>query len=193
MELQHIQIKVYASTPDALYREHAPIVRAFHRWIQQNVTDELLIDVADYSHVPAGPGIILMGHDAFYSVEPGPENRVGLLYGVKTLREGSNADRIAHSVNQALAGARRLAQEPGWTEPIDFATRELLLIANDRLLTPNTAASFEALKSDWEAATATVPELSGARAEYLADDPRERLRLRIRLTQPLSLGTPAVA
>jgi hypothetical protein len=32
------------------------VIPVFHRWIQEQIFDELLLDVANYSHVPDGPG-----------------------------------------------------------------------------------------------------------------------------------------
>ena len=38
-----------------------PLIPIFHGWIQDQVSEELLLDVADYRHVPAGPGVMLIG------------------------------------------------------------------------------------------------------------------------------------
>ena len=35
-------------------------VGVFHHWIKDTVCPEMLIDVAEYSHVPAGPGVMLI-------------------------------------------------------------------------------------------------------------------------------------
>ena len=48
----------------------------FHQWIRDSVCPEMLIDVADYRHVPAGPGVMLIGHEANYSLD-NRENRLG--------------------------------------------------------------------------------------------------------------------
>ncbi|HEU5074387.1 MAG TPA: hypothetical protein VFU02_09445 [Polyangiaceae bacterium] len=44
------------------------VIAAFHGWIAARAFDEILIDVADYSHVPEGPGVVLIGYDHNYSV-----------------------------------------------------------------------------------------------------------------------------
>ena len=44
------------------------IIATFHQWIASNPLGEILIDVADYSHVPNGPGVVLIGYDYDYSV-----------------------------------------------------------------------------------------------------------------------------
>ena len=67
MDLQKIGMKFFAedgSTIDLV--EFIPI---FHRWIQNKALSDLLIDVADYSHVHAGPGILLIAHEGNYAVD----------------------------------------------------------------------------------------------------------------------------
>lgn len=44
------------------------VVATFHEWIASHALGEVLIDVADYSHVPGGPGVVLIGYDYNYSV-----------------------------------------------------------------------------------------------------------------------------
>ena len=57
-ELQRIGVKLFMVDGVSVRpREFVPV---FHRWIQtQAVRDQLLIDVADYEHVPEGPGVLL--------------------------------------------------------------------------------------------------------------------------------------
>ena len=52
-------------------------IPVFHRWIERQDVDELLLDVHDYGHVPDGPGILLVAHEADYAFDlsggrPGP-------------------------------------------------------------------------------------------------------------------------
>ena len=51
--LQHVNVKVHARVA-AL--DLTPAIDVFHRWIQNDYGDHLLLDVADHRHVPAGPG-----------------------------------------------------------------------------------------------------------------------------------------
>ena len=62
MNLQHINVKIYVEDDSAV--DLSRFIDVFHSWIKQQLLDELLIDVADYRHVPAGPGVILIGHEA---------------------------------------------------------------------------------------------------------------------------------
>ena len=48
-------------------RDYIPL---FHGWIQEKIIpDHLLIDVADYSHIPDGPGIMLIAHEGHFSLD----------------------------------------------------------------------------------------------------------------------------
>lgn len=53
----------------------------FHQWIASHALGEIVIDVADYSHVPGGPGVVLIGYDYNYSVtQRGHEIELGCLH-----------------------------------------------------------------------------------------------------------------
>ena len=64
---------------DASEVELEEFIPVFHDWIQTQQIEELLIDVADYRHVPHGPGVVLVAHDAHYAMDLA-EGRLGLLY-----------------------------------------------------------------------------------------------------------------
>ena len=55
--------------------ELADAVAVFHQWIRDGVCPEMLIDVADYRHVPAGPGVLLIGHRG--ELQPWITGRIG--------------------------------------------------------------------------------------------------------------------
>ncbi len=52
--IQHINMKIFVKDPSAIHLADA--VGVFHHWIRDSVCPELLIDVADYTHVHEGPG-----------------------------------------------------------------------------------------------------------------------------------------
>ena len=88
MDLQHLNVKIFTSRNAFDLAEAIPV---FQRWIQDSVCEELLIDVADYRHVPGGPGVLLAAHEAHYSLDTG-----GLLYNRKAVVEGSGEVSEAH-------------------------------------------------------------------------------------------------
>ncbi|MBY0396577.1 MAG: hypothetical protein K2X91_08940, partial [Thermoleophilia bacterium] len=72
-----IGVKLYAEDPAAVRPDR--FIPVFHGWIQRGAVPGLLIDVADYAHVPQGPGVMLIGHEADHAIDLG-EGRPGVLY-----------------------------------------------------------------------------------------------------------------
>ncbi|HEX3371272.1 MAG TPA: hypothetical protein VHS08_02075, partial [Candidatus Acidoferrales bacterium] len=86
MQLQHVNVKLLLQNPQGIRLE--PLVPVFHSWIEHQ-NGELLIDVADYAHVPAGPGVVLIGHEGNYSVD-NADDRLGVRYNRKAVLDGGN-------------------------------------------------------------------------------------------------------
>ena len=77
MDLHKFGIKFFAADGEGI--DILKLSPVYHRWIQQNALEDLLIDVADYSHVPAGPGVMLIAHEGNYALdETGHERGVAL-------------------------------------------------------------------------------------------------------------------
>ena len=145
-DIQHVNVKVFAREPVSV--NWPDLIPVFHRWIQQQLfPDVLLIDVADYAIVPAGPGVMLIGHNANISLD-NRQNRVGMLYNRKTAMEGSFIDKLRHAHQSALMAAMRLAEEPELTGKIAFDESDLEVFVNDRLLAPNTQETWDMLRGD---------------------------------------------
>ena len=66
MDLQRIQIKFYLDDEASISAEDA--FRVFNEWIPET-SEETLVDVADYSHVPDGPCTLLVGHENNYALD----------------------------------------------------------------------------------------------------------------------------
>ncbi|HEY3870385.1 MAG TPA: rhodanese-like domain-containing protein [Actinocrinis sp.] len=45
-----------------------PAIGLFHRFIQRHLVEGNILDVADYRHVPNGPGVMLVGQDVDYGI-----------------------------------------------------------------------------------------------------------------------------
>ena len=147
LKLQHINVKLYCKTSDLV--DLSKLIPTFHRWIQYDlIANEALIDVADYRHVPAGPGVILIGHNAFYSIEAGAEKRLGLLYNRRTRAEQSNKDNLAQALKTTLQVKELLEKEKDWQGKISFSTDEVKIMINDRCNIENNETSFNQLKND---------------------------------------------
>ncbi len=152
------------------------VVAAFHRLIQARGLDEVMIDVADYSHVPDGPGIVLVCHGANYSLTLRGQ-RPGLLYQRKRPNEGDFAARLDRAVRATVRAARALQDDPELRGKLRFVETEIEVGANDRLLAPCTAETLTELRP----ALTTVAERlwpGGVELDFQAD---ARAAFRVRL------------
>ena len=139
MNLNKIGVKFFVDGGDAVaLAEYIPI---FHRWIQNHSVDGVLIDVADYSHVHAGPGVLLIAHEGNYGMEERGE-RQALVYYNKHTRYRDLADGLASVCETALNACLKLEREPELEGRIAFGANELQIVASDRLSAPNTQETF---------------------------------------------------
>jgi len=147
MQATKFQVKLYTSAGEIELEKLVPV---FHEWIRaKKVPDELLIDVADYAHVPQGPGVVLIGHQSDYYLDVA-DNRPGLLYSRKRGFEGDFQAGIDDAFRRALQACRLLEEESSLG--FEFATDEVLFRVQDRLNAPNQDATYEAYKPALEQA-----------------------------------------
>lgn len=174
MELQKINVKFFTGEPnDPPLTE---FIDLFHGWIQ--TTDGVYHDVADYSHMRSGPGIVLVANNANLSIDE-TENRRGLLFSQKSDLDGTNREKLRTVLRSALEICRRLEREPPLRGQVKFSGDEALISINDRLLAPNTEETFEKIKPDVES-VATI--LFGEVPIHLERDGDRRKRFNIRVT-----------
>src|SRR3954465_15468889 len=112
--IQHVRVKVFARRPVSI----DDAIPVFHRWIQDRVCPEMLIDVADYRHVPNGPGVMLIGHEANYSLD-NTKGRLGLLYSRKQ-GGGAPQENLSQAFDSAVTACRRLESEPEFDGQLKF-------------------------------------------------------------------------
>jgi hypothetical protein len=174
MELQKINIKIYG---DGSVPELVTFIPVFHNWIQNKSCEELLIDVADYSHVPAGPGVVLIADECNYSVEYGSEEKFGLLYNTKEVRQGDNESRIRHAVHQALKAAVRMEGDERLRD-LKFPGQLFRLIVNSRDLS-NNDSTFQSMQNDLNAAFDKIFGDSKYSTKRVSNDGRERLTVEV--------------
>jgi hypothetical protein len=179
MELQHINVKLFLRNPELVDLEL--LVPVFHSWIQDQKPGELLIDVADYRHVEAGPGVMLIGHEGNYSVD-NTDGRLGVRYNRKAALGGSNQDRLKQAARSAIAACERLESEPRLSGKIGFDGQTVEISVNDRLLAPNNGATREALKSDVEQFAQKMFRGSGYSVSY-ETDPRRLFAVTVKAAQ----------
>jgi len=168
MQASKFQVKLYARAGEIELHKLVPV---FHDWIRvKKIPDELLIDVADYAHVPQGPGVVLIGHQSDYYLDVA-DDRPGLLYSRKRGFEGGFEESIEDAFRRAL-GACRLLEEESRLD-FEFATDELLFRVPDRLSAPNENATYELFKpvlekvaSAFFGSTPTMERLGTAREPF---------------------------
>lgn len=147
MDAHKLQVKLFAAAdPGVDLEAYIPI---FHAWVKHHSLPELLIDVANYAHVPDGPGIALIGHGTDYFVDTS-KGRLGLLHSRKRSAPPA-AERVADAFRRALHAAMLLEQEPALGGRLRFGTGEILFRINDRLAAPATDATFAAVKPELDA------------------------------------------
>src|SRR6202171_1260877 len=147
MEMQHVNVKLLVRNPEEVDLE--PLIPVFHGWIQNQIGEGLLLDIADYRHVHAGPGVVLIGHEGDYSVD-NTDHRLGVRYNRKAPLDGSNQDRLKQAARAALMACQRLEAESRMGGKLRFNGQEMEIFINDRLLAPNSGATRQAFESDFE-------------------------------------------
>lgn len=157
MDPQKLQLKIFATPESARTAAPELFIPVLHRWIKEHVLPELLIDVANYGHVPEGPGVVLIGHGSDYFIDEG-EGRLGLLHNRKRAGFGP-ADRLADLARRTLHAASLLERDPALEGKLRFATGELLFRINDRRA-PNDDATFTAVRPELEALAKRLFETS---------------------------------
>ena len=136
MDLQKFGVKLFINTNGSYSSKD--FVPVFHNWIQDKVIDDhLLIDVTDYSHIPDGPGVMLIAHEGNFSLDQ--ENQhPGIMYMRKTEISGSFKERFNKVLSTVVKAANRL-NDNNISKQVDFKLNSFRFIANDRLYAENTA------------------------------------------------------
>jgi hypothetical protein len=180
VDLQHLNVKLYIE--DFQQVDLAALVPVFHRWIQEQNREELLIDVADYRHVFAGPGVVLVGHEANYSID-NCDNRLGIRYNRKAILGGTNQDRFRQALRAALIACQRLESDQALAGRIRFNRQDIELSINDRLLAPSAPETYDALKPQLQG---FFQELFGGNAHSMKhnSDPRRLFSVQVSSVKP---------
>jgi len=183
MELQHINIKVFVE--GELQVDPSRFINVFHEWIKTQALEELLIDVADYRHVPAGPSVLLVGHEADYGLDH-TGNRYGLRYNRKAPIDGSNENRIKHAFRSAIHACQLLETEFA-DNALKFNRQEIEFSINDRAIAPNTPESFNSIKPELESYLENLLGHRDFSLEHI-QDPRKRFAIHIKMAEPIDFG-----
>jgi hypothetical protein len=177
MSLQHVNVKIFAAQSDINLADAIPV---FHRWIQEKAVPELLIDVADYKHVPDGPGVMLIGHQADYSLDE-TDGKLGLLYNRKVEVPGDSQAALAQAFQAAQSAAKRLEEAPELAGKLTFDYSDIEIIVNDRIVAPNTKDTWDKYAPEIEQFFATVFGAGHVSLTHIGE-PRDRFRVSVKKT-----------
>ena len=185
MDLHRFGIKFFAADADRI--DVLKLIPIYHRWIQQDLLEDLLLDVADYSHVPGGPGVMLIAHEGNYALDETAHER-GVVYYSKHRLEGELPERLAHVARKALKAAQLMSADAELEGTLRVPGNRLQFFANDRLAAPNADATFDALGG----ALGQFLDRLYAGAPYILTrepDPKERLSVRVQAEDESALET----
>jgi hypothetical protein len=179
-QMQHVNVKLLVRNPEEVDLE--PLIPVFHGWIQGQVGEGLLLDVADYRHVDAGPGVVLIGHEGNYSVD-NTDNRLGVRYNRKAPLDGSNQDRLKQAARAALTACQRLEADSRLGGRLHFNGQEIEIFINDRLLAPNSDATRDTAGPDFKIFFQKLFKGSEYSVSY-GNDPRKLFAVSVKAAQP---------
>lgn len=174
------QVAVKILTRHSIAQE--PLIAVFHAWIREGrLREHVLIDVADYRHVPSGPGVMLIAHEAHIALdegEPGP----GLHYARKRDPLGDFDGKFREALAWAAHSADMLERDLGTSGLFD--PNHLVVEIRSRLATPDTIEAGRALSaacrgvavSAWGDDVSIATRGDGRRVAAVVIDAREAVR-----------------
>ena len=174
MKPQRITTKFFVAPDPTAPVDLEPFIGLFHRFTQEGVLEGLLIDVADYAHVPEGPGVLLIGHEVDYGIDLNG-GRAGLLTVRKRYGELGVADVLRDTLRRALGAVAAIEVAAS----LRFDTSAVSVQIFDRLEAPNTDAAFEAARVEVETIAFALYGDGFEMQREQADDPRRALSLRL--------------
>ncbi len=184
MNLHKIGIKFFAAEQEPL--DLLKLIPVFHQWIQQGSLGDLLLDVADYTHVPEGPGVMLIAHEGNYGYDETAGDR-GLLYYSKHPLDGDETARFATVCRKALEACRLLEDAPQTDGKLTFPGQRVQIFSNDRLAAPNTDEAYAQFEP---VARALLDKLFPQGYELIREtDSRERLSVTATAKEPADSAT----
>ncbi len=164
-------VKIFAERCDGV--SQAEFIPIFHQWIRRPPFAEAWIDVADYKHVPGGPGVMLVARGGHYSMDE-RGGRLGVAYRrLRPVEEGAE-EALRAAVQCALQAARALQGEESMRGRLGFTPQGMECVVLDgriRAEDPEAASDF----------TCMLREALGVEAggvEMLSEDSRVSARIR---------------
>ncbi len=146
-EPQRLGVKLFLQDQEMFDRDR--MIELFHRWIQEDRLPGTLIDVHDYTHVPGGPGVLLVAHEWHLRTDEAG-GRIGLEYELKREGTGTVAERLRGAVLSLLEAGAALEQDTSENNPVRLGVGEMIFRFSDRLAVPATDAAFDEITNELE-------------------------------------------
>jgi hypothetical protein len=177
MTPNRISVKFFVKSDAKI--ELPALTPVFQKWIQRRTVEGLLIDVADYKHVPDGPGILLIAHEGDYALDVS-DGKPGVQYTAKRNLQGDLPARLAQVWRLALIAAQKLSAEKS-LKGLKFDYADVKLAFLDRLNTPNRPDVIVALQPDIRAFVSDLYQTDTLQIDVLYADPREALATHLQI------------
>ena len=154
-DLQRIDVKLLLDTPPNPNIDVFLVI--FDRWRQRQDHPCDWVDLADYAHMPTGPGILIAGKRDRFSIDlnpPGP----GLLTSTRAGLEGSLEDRVREAFRRARELNRSVLTEPEFPAEFSVSAEGWEIYINDRLAFPDSDASDSLVRPALTSALGAAPD-----------------------------------
>ena len=182
MNLQKINVKIYLEKGQEIPMN--TFIPIFHRFIQKNLLEGMLVDVAEYTHVHEGPGVLLIAHEGNYSVDE-TEGRRGMLYNQKRAPAKGGEDHLKTALRRALKACEVLEKKPELAGKLKFNPSRLRIFVNDRLETSNKNRGFSELE---EVIRPLFEKLSGSSIKLVPEmEPQKLTGFEVEIEKPLTV------
>ncbi len=183
--MSRVRIKYFLEDPDGI--NPPELVPVFHRWIQRDALSGLWIDVADYLHVPEGPGIMLIGHEADLYLDFS-RGKAGLAYVRKREFSSSLEDNVLLAIRSLDEAVSLFNKENALEQRYRVRTDELEITFLDRLRVPPELTDISTAVGATSRAVAEAAGREPGSIERIDADPRHPLSLRVRVPESASVS-----
>ncbi|MEZ5446977.1 MAG: hypothetical protein R3F45_14545 [Gammaproteobacteria bacterium] len=166
------------------------LIPIFHRWIQEQALDDLLIDVAEYTHMYRGPGVLVIAHEGNYGYDEAGGERGLVYYSKQNLPEPELAARMVTVACKGLQACARFLGETGLARQVAFPCNRIQVFANDRLRAPNTDTAWAEFEPAVNTLAARLFPDQDRSVQRCNSDSRDRLAAIIhtnKMTEPEAL------
>ena len=183
MQLQKFGVKLFLNTNGSY--ESKDFIPVFHSWIQnKSVEDHLLIDVADYSHIQDGPGVMLVSHEGNFSLDQ-ENQQPGIMYMRKTDIGGDFKGRFINVLSTTIQAANNMCDN-NINKEVDFINNSFRFITNDRRIAENTRDNQKLYQDEVRKALVELYPTCEVEYEDISTE-NERLAFTVNVSQDINI------